>query len=86
MAVQYFSSFTIGWPVTFYIHGIIGLAWVASWWFNGADSPADHRRILKQEREFIENSIDFERDERAIVSRVYGFEMDNIILLFAGTT
>lgn len=63
-AVGYVCSLSIGWPITYYVHGVLGFIWVASWWFNGASTPAKHTYISKEEREYIENSIGYEKDER----------------------
>lgn len=62
--VGYISSLSIGWPITFYGHGLIGLAWVASWWYNGATTPAEHHYISEVEIEYIENSIGLEKNDR----------------------
>jgi MFS transporter, ACS family, solute carrier family 17 (sodium-dependent inorganic phosphate cotransporter), other len=48
---------TFGWQFGFYIPALITLVFVLLWYILVADSPADHARISKQEREHIEDSL-----------------------------
>lgn len=55
--IGFISSTWMGWPPSFYIYGVIGFAWIISWIFFGADSPAVHKRITDEERRYIESSL-----------------------------
>lgn len=42
-----------GWPMAFYLYGVIGLVWSALWMVLGANSPADSRMISDNEQQYI---------------------------------
>ncbi|XP_072178151.1 sialin-like [Diadema setosum] len=44
----------LGWPISFYIHGAIGLAWVASWVVLVYEEPSLHPCISDKEKDYIE--------------------------------
>lgn len=46
-----------GWPSIFYFTGGSGILWCVLWFFLAYDSPAKHPRISKEERAYIETSI-----------------------------
>ncbi|XP_049778460.1 sialin-like [Schistocerca cancellata] len=48
---------SVGWPLTFYVFGGIGLLWCVPWWLLVADSPAQHKNIDPAERRYIEATI-----------------------------
>ena len=48
---------TLGWEAVFYVTGCFSLVWVVFWFLLVADTPADHPRISKEEKEYIETSI-----------------------------
>ena len=43
--------------------GILGVIWFIFWVYLGYSSPADHPRISKEEREYIEGSIAAEGEQ-----------------------
>lgn len=43
-----------GWPVTFYVTGALGLAWVVAWWWL-YDNPEKHRHLSAAERDYIQS-------------------------------
>ncbi|VEN35350.1 unnamed protein product [Callosobruchus maculatus] len=45
----------VGWPVTFYLYGGVGMLWVVCWLIFGRDSPAHHKTISAAERKWIES-------------------------------
>ncbi|XP_031329598.1 putative inorganic phosphate cotransporter isoform X2 [Photinus pyralis] len=47
----------LGWPLSFYAHGLVGLIWSMVWIFVGKGSPAEHKGISGEERMYIEASI-----------------------------
>lgn len=47
----------IGWASVFYVTGVIGVIWSIVWFLIIYDSPADHPRISREEREEIERKI-----------------------------
>lgn len=51
------SDGTGGWPLAFYIFGILGVIWFIFWIFFVYDSPTTHPRIDQQEQAFILASI-----------------------------
>lgn len=53
----YICSTSLGWPPSFYIFGGTGILWVISWFFFGASTPAKHKSITVEEKNYIENSI-----------------------------
>uniref|UniRef100_A0A6P7FS33 Putative inorganic phosphate cotransporter n=1 Tax=Diabrotica virgifera virgifera TaxID=50390 RepID=A0A6P7FS33_DIAVI len=46
----------LGWPYCFYIYSIAGYLWVIMFYFLGASTPAESKRISAAEREYIEKS------------------------------
>lgn len=55
----YLCSFNYmgGWPLSFYIFGLMGIVWCFFWWRYVFDTPQAHPRISQQERIFIERSL-----------------------------
>ncbi|XP_049959424.1 sialin-like isoform X3 [Schistocerca serialis cubense] len=47
----------IGWPLSFYVFGGVGILWSVSWFLQAADSPAQHPYIDPVERSYIEATI-----------------------------
>uniref|UniRef100_A0AAG5DL33 Putative inorganic phosphate cotransporter n=1 Tax=Anopheles atroparvus TaxID=41427 RepID=A0AAG5DL33_ANOAO len=62
------ASSSMGWPSIFYISGAVGILWSLVWFFFGSNSPAEHRGIAPEEREFIENSYGRQDHSRRIVT------------------
>nr|CAD7462680.1 unnamed protein product [Timema tahoe] len=46
-----------GWPMVFYVFGAVGCAWYLPWLYFVHETPADHPRISKEERRYIEHCI-----------------------------
>ncbi len=46
-----------GWPLAFYIPGLMGVVWFIVWVFLVYDSPQTHPRISDDEKEYIITSI-----------------------------
>lgn len=57
MPVCGFLLSTLGWESTFYVTGVVGLAWSLLWFMLIFDSPAQHPRITAEERRFIEQAL-----------------------------
>lgn len=55
--VGYMCSIKWGWPSTFYLLGSFGYCWTFIWYLFGADSPAVHPNISKEEKRYIQNSL-----------------------------
>ncbi|XP_066258290.1 putative inorganic phosphate cotransporter [Euwallacea similis] len=51
------SASWYGWPLSFQVFGGAGLAWCLIWIILGADSPAKHKNISKEEQFYIESSL-----------------------------
>lgn len=51
------ASSSGGWPVIFYVGGIVALIWVLLWLLFGYNSPAEHQSMSETEREFIISSL-----------------------------
>ncbi|XP_041810637.1 sialin [Chelmon rostratus] len=47
---------TLGWPAVFYICGGSGCLWAVLWFIFVSDDPRTHRRISKEERDYIINA------------------------------
>jgi MFS transporter, ACS family, hexuronate transporter len=47
-----FICMSLGWKMAYVIPGVIGLIWVAVWWFS-YDSPENHKKLSNTEREYI---------------------------------
>lgn len=50
-------KFMGGWPLAFYLFGIVGIIWFIFWMFLVYDKPSLHPRITTKERQYIERSI-----------------------------
>jgi len=48
----------LGWPAVFYVTGGCSLIWVFAWFLLVWDSPAEHPHISKEEKEYIEGSLE----------------------------
>lgn len=46
-----------GWPVIFYVGGVVALIWVLLWILLGSNSPAEHQSMSETEKEFIISSL-----------------------------
>ncbi|KAJ8946308.1 hypothetical protein NQ318_004197 [Aromia moschata] len=55
-----------GWPMTFYLFGALGVAWIIPWIIFGSNSPAEHKTITVEERTYIQTSLDFAKDQENI--------------------
>ncbi|RUS90909.1 hypothetical protein EGW08_001306 [Elysia chlorotica] len=51
-------GFDGGWPSIFYAQGVFGLTWFVLWCLLVFDSPAKHPRISREERVYIETSLE----------------------------
>jgi sugar phosphate permease len=45
------------WRAPFFLFGVIGLVWAATWYLYYRDTPAEHRSINESERVLIEHSV-----------------------------
>lgn len=52
-----------GWPLAFYIFGVLGLVWFGFWLWLVYDTPHSHPRISREERLYIERSVQRVDDE-----------------------
>ncbi|XP_073984956.1 vesicular glutamate transporter 3-like isoform X1 [Rhodnius prolixus] len=54
-----------GWPSIFYVCALLTLLWTISWAWSAADSPATHKTISSEEKNYIEtslkNCVDFDK-------------------------
>uniref|UniRef100_UPI0037E8DAD6 sialin n=1 Tax=Semicossyphus pulcher TaxID=241346 RepID=UPI0037E8DAD6 len=48
---------TLGWPAVFYLCGGAGCLWAVFWFIFVSDDPRTHRRISKEERDYIISSL-----------------------------
>lgn len=53
----YVSASWYGWPMVFYLTGLVGLVWLLAFAIFGYDSPAAHPYISKSEKYYIEASL-----------------------------
>ncbi|XP_035682530.1 sialin-like isoform X1 [Branchiostoma floridae] len=52
-----FLAAQLGWEYIFYIPGASAAVWLVLWFLLGYDSPAQHPRILEEEKKYIEEGI-----------------------------
>lgn len=50
-------DFMGGWPLSFYIFGVLGVVWSFFWFYFVFDTPESHPRISIEERLYIEHSL-----------------------------
>lgn len=48
---------SIGWLWAFIIPGAVSLVWCVLWFFTVSNTPAEHRFISEQERDYITESL-----------------------------
>jgi ACS family sodium-dependent inorganic phosphate cotransporter-like MFS transporter 5 len=48
-----FNSIDNGWPLAFYVPGVIGVLWFIAWVFIAYDNPQIHPRIANDEKLYI---------------------------------
>lgn len=74
-------SFDGGWPLSFYIFGVLGIIWFVFWIFLVYDSPTSHPRIDHQEKAFILASIgpQVRKNEVELIRR-WIFQRKNLLL------
>ena len=46
-----------GWPLAFYLPGVVGAVWFIAWVFLVYDTPESHPRISEDEKRYIQASI-----------------------------
>ncbi|XP_060594913.1 sialin-like [Ruditapes philippinarum] len=56
------KTFAGGWPSVFYVFGGIACVWFLVWTLFAYNTPADHPKISREEREFIESSVGMKED------------------------
>jgi ACS family sodium-dependent inorganic phosphate cotransporter len=74
MTASAYLATVLGWPSIFYFFGGVGLVWFVIWWIFVAESPAEDPRILKEELEYIRNSlrnVDAKRNIRHPWKRIF---------------
>lgn len=54
---------TWGWRAVFYFSGILAGFWYCAWLFLVFDTPQDHPRISKKEKNFLEESLQSQKEE-----------------------
>ena len=52
-----FITHSIGWEWVFYTYGSLGIIWSFCWFLFITNSPADHPKITKKEKDYILNSL-----------------------------
>ncbi|KAF7278773.1 major facilitator superfamily transporter 10 [Rhynchophorus ferrugineus] len=60
-------DFMDGWPLAFYLFGVLGLIWFIFWMLFVYDNPMSHPRIDKQEQAYILASIGPQNEDRSSV-------------------
>ncbi|KAJ8923274.1 hypothetical protein NQ315_001831 [Exocentrus adspersus] len=60
------SSTSVGWPASFYLFGILGFLWIIPWTFLGYNSPAEHRGISVNEKQYIESSLGVDENTKFV--------------------
>nr|AWJ68268.1 putative vesicular glutamate transporter [Hirudo verbana] len=47
----------LGWEACFYFYGVMGMLWLIVWLYFSSESPGKHKSISKEERSYIETTI-----------------------------
>ncbi|KAJ8946312.1 hypothetical protein NQ318_004201 [Aromia moschata] len=55
-----------GWPMSFYVFGLLGVAWIIPWVIFGHNSPAEHKSITTEERTYIQRSVGYVESQENI--------------------
>ena len=58
----------VGWPLIFYVTGGMGLVWSFAFWWICASNPSTHKYISREERQYIETSIQVDTAKEETVS------------------
>lgn len=56
-----------GWPLSFYLFGLLGIIWFGFWLFFVYDTPSSHPRICRQEQAYILASIGPQVSQNAVM-------------------
>lgn len=56
----------LGWESVFYVFGVLGIIWFVFWIFFCFNSPAEHPRISKEERDYIESHIPSDNEQSSL--------------------
>ena len=51
------------WSSIFYFFGTVGICWTLFWYYWASNSPAEHKTISKSEIQYIQNSIEDEKNK-----------------------
>jgi ACS family sodium-dependent inorganic phosphate cotransporter len=46
-----------GWEFVFYVSGVLGLAWCVAWWLLVFDTPDNHPRISREEKQYLKENL-----------------------------
>ncbi|CAG9767283.1 unnamed protein product [Ceutorhynchus assimilis] len=60
----YLSTSWLGWPWSFYILAMLNFVWCIFWGIFGQNSPATHPRITKEEKKYIQRSLQQEVEDK----------------------
>lgn len=47
------GQFHAGWPVVFYVYGILGLGWLSIWYFLAYSTPLEHPSLSDHEAKYL---------------------------------
>ena len=56
-----------GWAWVFYFFGLLGVVWSFFWFILVTDSPSEHPKISKKERDYIVGSLSSDRTDRKVL-------------------
>jgi ACS family sodium-dependent inorganic phosphate cotransporter len=48
---------TWGWEFVFYVSGALGLTWCVAWWLLVYDTPDNHPRISREEKQYLKENL-----------------------------
>ncbi|TWT84504.1 putative sulfoacetate transporter SauU [Planctomycetes bacterium CA13] len=71
---------TIGWRMTFFANGVVGLVWGLVWWFWYRDEPADHPKVNSEEVEIIKRGLAEAQSSETKVPYVHLVTSANVLL------
>jgi len=69
----FLASSSYGWPSIFYTDGSVSIVYGIVWFWFGAESPAVHKGISEEERDYIQESLGQKEKNKVRLAKYYRF-------------
>jgi ACS family sodium-dependent inorganic phosphate cotransporter len=53
-----------GWEAVFYVSGALALVWCVAWWLLVFDTPDQHPRISREEKQYLKENLTQQHNEK----------------------